>query len=75
MSSATSIRKEICVSDKSTKRGTGYELWGWLLFVVSALLFIAASIRSGDVVGLLGGVFFLIACVFFLASYAGTRRG
>lgn len=75
MSSATSIRKEICVSDKSTKRETGYELWGWLLFVVSALFFIAASIRSGDVVGLLGGVFFLIACLFFLASYAGTRTG
>lgn len=52
-----------------------YELWGWSLFVVSALFFIAGSIRDGDVVGLLGGIFFLLACVAFLATYIGARRG
>lgn len=52
-----------------------YELWGWLLFVISALFFIVSSIRYGDVVGLLGGVFFLLACVAFLASYAGVNKG
>ena len=52
-----------------------YDLWGWLLFVVSALFFIVSSIRNGDIVGLLGGVFFLLACVAFLVSYAGTHKG
>jgi hypothetical protein len=44
---------------------------GWLLFVISALFFIVSSIRNGDVVGILGGIFFLLACVVFLASYIG----
>jgi energy-coupling factor transporter transmembrane protein EcfT len=48
-----------------------YDLWGWLLFVISALFFIVSSIRNGDVVGILGGIFFLLACVVFLASYIG----
>jgi hypothetical protein len=47
-----------------------------MLFVVSAAFFMASSIRAGDVVGLLGGVFFLLACVAFLAPYFfGPRRG
>jgi hypothetical protein len=45
------------------------------MFVVSALFFIASSIRNGDVIGLLGGIFFLLACVAFLASYVGGGRG
>jgi hypothetical protein len=43
-----------------------YPLAGWLLFMVSAGFFIAASLRSGDPLGLAGAVFFLLACFFFL---------
>ncbi|NEO26061.1 MAG: cytochrome oxidase subunit III [Kamptonema sp. SIO4C4] len=39
---------------------------GWGLFIVSALFYIAASLRSGDSLGLMGGVFFLVACLVFL---------
>lgn len=46
------------------------QIWGWMLFIVSALFFIVASIRAGDSIGLLGGVFFLIACFVFLIPYA-----
>lgn len=53
----------------SSRKDKKFELWGWLLFVVSALFFIAASLRNGDVVGLLGGVFFLLACLVFLAAF------
>jgi hypothetical protein len=52
-----------------------YDLWRWLLFVISALFFIWSSLRNGDIIGLLGGVFFLLACVAFLASYIGVRKG
>ncbi len=70
-----SIRREVDVPNNGAREGKKYDLWGWLLFVVSALFFIASSIRNGDVIGLLGGVFFLLACVVFLASYVGIRKG
>lgn len=31
---------------------------GWLLFIVSALFFIAAAWRAGDLLALAGGIFF-----------------
>lgn len=63
------------MSSNDLQKGNRYQLWGWLLFVVSALFFIASSIRNGDMIGLLGGIFFLLACVAFLASYIGVRKG
>ncbi len=63
------------MSDNGIRKDKKHDLWGWLLFVLSALFFIASSIRNGDVIGLLGGVFFLLACVAFLASYMGVRKG
>ncbi len=61
--------------NNGARQGKKHDLWGWILFVISALFFIASSIRNGDVIGLLGGVFFLLACVVFLASYMGARKG
>lgn len=61
--------------DNNPQKSAKNDLWGWVLFVVSALFFIASSIRNGDPVGLLGGVFFLLACAVFLAPHAGARKG
>ena len=58
-----------------SQQGKKLDLWGWLLFVISALFFMWSSLRNGDIIGLLGGVFFLLACVAFLASYTGVRKG
>jgi hypothetical protein len=58
-----------------SRKGWNYDIWGWLLFVISALFFIVSSIRNGDLIGLLGGVFFLLACAAFLASYVGGSKG
>lgn len=68
------IGREVHVSKNVPRKGKNYDFLGWLLFVVSALFFMASSIRAGDVVGLLGGLFFLLACAAFLASYAGGRK-
>ena len=62
------------MSKNSPQKDKKYDLWGWILFTLSALFFIAASLRNRDVVGLLGGVFFLLACVAFLATYIGTHK-
>ena len=42
------------------------QLIGWVLFVFSALFFIASSLRAGDLVSLVGGLLFLVACFAFL---------
>lgn len=52
------------------KRQHAWQLWGWILFIVSALFFIATSLRAGDPLGLLGGLFFLVACFVFLVPLA-----
>ena len=49
-------------------------LVGWILFVISALWFIVASLRSGDTVYLIGSIFFLLGCVVFLVPYAARLR-
>ena len=66
--------QEVDVSRNSPQKDKRYEISGWVLFTVSALFFIASSLRNGDIVGLLGGVFFLLACAAFLAPYIGTHK-
>ncbi len=49
-------------------------LAGWVLFVISALFFTATSLRAGDMLSLLGSLFFLVACFVFLIPYALRAR-
>lgn len=42
------------------------EVWGWILFVVCALFFMAAGWRSRDLLTFIGSTVFLVACLFFL---------
>lgn len=46
---------------------------GWVLFIVSALFFIAAAWRTGDLLALAGGIFFLVACFSFLVPIAAGK--
>ncbi|MBW2654320.1 MAG: cytochrome oxidase subunit III [Deltaproteobacteria bacterium] len=46
-----------------------YQIWGWVLFIASALFYGAASIRTGDLLGALGSLFFLVACIVFLIPF------
>ena len=48
------------------KREIKFHLWGWLLFLVCAVLFIIASVESGSIASFVGSSIFLIACVIFL---------
>lgn len=45
------------------------ELWGWILFLVCAVIFVAVGIRDGDLLLTIGSAAFLLACVLFLWSY------
>lgn len=45
-------------------------LGGWGMFIASALFFILASWRAGDMLALTGSVLFLLACFSFLVPVA-----
>ena len=59
----------------SQTRQNHFQLWGWILFIGSALFFMAASIRADDPVSLIGSALFLVACfVFMVPLLAQFRR-
>jgi threonine/homoserine efflux transporter RhtA len=50
------------------------QFFGWIIFVLSALFFIASSIRAEDPVSLVGGALFLAACfVFMIPLLVGNK--
>ena len=50
------------------------QIWGWVLFITSALFYGAAGIRTGDLLGILGSLFFLVACLVFLVPFIFPGR-
>ena len=50
----------------SQTRQNHFQLWGWILFIISAVFFMASSIRAEDPVSLIGGALFLVACLVFM---------
>jgi hypothetical protein len=43
-----------------------FQLYGWLLFVVCSFFFIVDSVATASLVGTIGSVIFLLACIVFL---------
>jgi len=56
------------------KKELKYQFWGWILFIVCAFIFIASSIRMGDVLMLIGSLFFLVACFLFIVPLLPKLR-
>ena len=51
-----------------------YQLYGWILFITCALLFIAESVISREPLVLVGSIIFLLACILFLIPLIDTLR-
>lgn len=51
-----------------------HAVWGWILFLVCALFFIAASWRNRDFLTLIGSLVFFGACLFFLVPLLRAAR-
>jgi len=62
------------VTIKGGDRKRKIELWGWGLFTASAVCFVVSTARSGDIPGLFGSLFFLVACIVFLATYSSPAE-
>ena len=62
------------MGDDSQRRERKFHLWGWLLFLVCAGLFIASSREADNLLGLVGSIIFLVACVIFLIPLLIRRK-
>lgn len=51
------------------KKRERIEIVGWILFVFCAGCYIATSYIADDVIGIIGGLLFLAACIVFLSAY------
>jgi len=51
---------------QALRRDLIFQFWGWVLFVICAVLFILSSLQNKDVLVLLGSIVFLLACILFL---------
>jgi len=51
---------------KPVKEETKYQIVGWILFIICAILFIASSLKNHDTLTFTGSVIFLTACIVFL---------
>jgi len=56
------------MSNNIRRKERGFNLCGWLLFIVCAGCFIASGIASGDILYLVGSIVFLVACLVFIVS-------
>jgi hypothetical protein len=51
-----------------------WNLAGWLLFILSAIFFLIASIQANDPYAIAGSLAFLIACLVFLVPLTSFFR-
>ena len=51
-----------------------YHLGGWILFMVCAGFFIAASVADGNILSFIGSVIFLVACVLFIIPLLRSKK-
>ncbi len=42
------------------------QFWGWILFLICAVLFTVSSVKSGDGLLIVASIFFVLGCVVFM---------
>ncbi len=60
--------------DDDQSRELKSQLWGWILFVMSAVFFVISSIKNGDVLGFIGSALFLVGCAVFMIPLVAEIR-
>ena len=62
------------VKNDSRNGDVKYHLWGWMLFLLCAVLFAASGIKNGDMLTLAGSIVFFLACLFFIFPLMRRRK-
>ena len=62
------------MSNDRFKQEVKYHFLGWVVFVICAVLFIASSLKSGDILMLVASIVFLAACIIFIIPLIKTIK-
>jgi len=62
------------MSADDRNREKRFYLSGWVLFLVCAGFFIASAVKGGNILGVVGSVIFLVACVVFIVPLVIVRN-
>lgn len=49
------------------------QLFGWILFILCAIFFLASGINNQDALTIIGSVIFLIACIVFIIPLVAAK--
>ena len=60
--------------ENQMRREIKYQLAGWILFIICAIFFVASGLKNHDILTLIGGVIFLIACIVFLIPLVRSNK-
>jgi hypothetical protein len=66
------IKRKKSVTDRPVVRKLRLQLYGWLLFVACAVLFVAGSFMDDNPLFLVASLLFLLACLFFILPLLET---
>ena len=61
-------------ANRNARRNYLCQLWGWILFLACAVLFLVAAVENGDWKTALGSALFLISCILFLVVLVGDNK-
>jgi 4-hydroxybenzoate polyprenyltransferase len=67
-------KREKPVKERPVVRKLLLQLYGWLLFVACAVLFVAGSFLDDNPLFLAASLLFLLACLFFILPLLETLR-
>lgn len=62
------------MSTGDRNREARFQIWGWILFLMCAILFLVSSAQSRDVLMLVGSILFLVACVVFMIPLLNKQQ-
>lgn len=51
-----------------------FQFWGWILFVICAILFTASGVRARDLLTTAASLIFLMACIVFMIPLVRELR-
>jgi hypothetical protein len=51
-----------------------YQLSGWILFIICAILFMTSSLKNQDTLTFIGSVIFFVACIIFIIPLVKSKK-